>query len=171
MIPTISKECQQFLTESDGHYLVKYLPSVYEGFSKVKVRLGKNKTEFTENFNRAFEDTRPLLHQRAIFAYTDMAALGVCEPSLEPFYVFPVDGYKVLFNPAVKAQSDYMEYDQLHIDGDIVSDQLKMSYQSGQLLEAIGARCEIIIYGISHYYALRSSLIEDYSLFFNPVTP
>jgi hypothetical protein len=169
MIPTISNECSQFLTESNGNYLVKQLPSAYQGFSKVKVRLGKNKKGFVENFNRAFEDRRPSLHQRAIFAHANINLLQETQERTEPFYIFPIDGYSIMFNPAVTDSStDYTEYEKLHIDGDIVSDQLKMSYQSGSLSEALRSNCEIIIYGIPYYYALRSSLIEDYALFFTP---
>lgn len=170
MIPTISKECAQFLQESNGQCLIKKLPVKYQGFARVKVRLSKGKTEFTENFNRAFQTKTHELHQRSIFAYTDMEVVleSIDSPKMEPFYIFPVDGYKVLFNPAVQnSQTDYGDYDQLHIDGQLVTDQLKLSYKAGTLKEATESNCEVIIYGIPYYYAFRASLIEDYNLFFN----
>jgi hypothetical protein len=169
MIPTIANECGQFLQESNGQYLIKNLPTKYQGFAKVKVRLSKGTTNFTENFNRAFKNRKYHLHQSSIFAYTSAKILeGVSTINAEPFYIFPIDGYKVLFNPAVKnIGDDYGDYDQLHIDGQLVTDQLKLSYQAGTLREANESNCEVIIYGISYYYALRVSLIEDYQLFFN----
>ena len=86
----------------------------------------------------------------------------------EPFYVFPIDGYKILFNPVVQnSQTDYKQYDTLDIDDQLVTDQLRLSYRTGTLHEATALNCEVIVYGISHYYALRASLIEDYKLFFN----
>lgn len=170
MIPTISKECGQFLRESNGQYLIKALPTIYQGFAKVKVRISKRTSNFAENFNRAFENKKYHLHQRSIFVYTSAGTLTEMDTTsdVEPFYIFPTDGYKVLFNPTVKnIGDDYSDYDQLHIDGQLVSDQLKLSYQAGTLQEATKSNCEVIIYGISYYYALRASLIEDYKLFFN----
>lgn len=169
MIPTISNECSQFLRESEGRYLIKNLPCKYEGFARVKVRVSKGKTKFTESFNSAFENKKYHLHQRSIFAYTDYSILTeMSAPNKEPFYVFPIDGYEVLFNPVVQSiRTDYKEFEQLHIDGRLVEDQLKMSYKAGTLREAIDSHCEVIIYGISHYYALRASLVEDYATFFN----
>ena len=170
MIPTISRECSQFLQESGGRCLVKSLPTKYQGFAKVKVRLKRYKTEFSENFNRAFENNTHELHHRSIFTYTNIAALSESTllHNVEPFYVFPINGYRVLFNPTVKnSQKDYKNYDQLHISGQLVSDQLQLSYKEGSLREATEANCEVILYGIPYYYAFRASLIEDYKLFFN----
>lgn len=167
MIPTISNECSQFLKESNGQYLVKNLPKKYQGFAKVKVRLRKQKTGFGENLNKAFEDEKSHLHQRSVFAYTDTSMLSDT-PDTEPFYIFPIDGYSVMFNPVIKdAEKDYNQYNELKIDNEIISDQLKISYQTGSISEAINSSCEIIIYGIPYYYALRVSLVEDYNLFFN----
>lgn len=166
MIPTIAKECSRFITESNGRYLVKNLPRNYLGFSKVKVRFKKQTTDFIESFNEAFKSKSHDLHQRAIFTYSDIEALDN-DPDAEPFFVFPTDNYKIIFNPLVEnSQNDYESYEKLSIQSDMVTDQLKLSYNSGSLMEAMEARCEIVIYGIPYYYAIRSSLIEDYKLFF-----
>lgn len=166
MIPTIASECSQFISESDGKCLVKNLPHAYQGFSKVKVRLKRQKTDFIENFNEAFKTKSHDLHQRAIFAYTNVEILSE-ESGYEPFYIFPINGYRIIFNPLVQnSQNDYKAYEKLSIDGDMVADQLKLSYEAGSLTEALSAKCEIVIYGVPYYYAIRSSLIEDYKLFF-----
>lgn len=173
MIPTISRECSQFLKESNGQCLIKKLPKEYQGFARVKVRISKGRTGLIENFNRAFKEETHELHQRSIFAYTNMQMVeeSIDSPKLEPFYVFPIDGYKIMFNPAVQnLHTDYEDYDQLHIDGELVADQLKLSYYTGTLLEATKSNCEVIIYGIPYYYALRASLIDNYNTFFNNKT-
>jgi hypothetical protein len=167
MIPTIANECSQFISESDGKYLVKNLPVSYQGFSKVKVRFKKQTTDFIENFNEAFKNKSHDLHQRAIFAYTDISLLTENRQQ-EPFYIFPINGYKVLFNPLVQnSENDFQSYEDLSIDGDIITDQLKISYEAGSLCEAMDSNCEVVLYGIKYYYAIRSSLISDYKLFFS----
>jgi hypothetical protein len=166
MLPTISTECSQFLDDANGKYLVRSLPKKYEGFVKVKVRLKKQKTDFIESFNKAFKNKRSDLHQRAIFTYGDINTLKI-EENEEPFFIFPINGYKLIFNPVVNhVQEDYSAYDKLSIEPDIISEQLKMSYRSGTLVEALNAKCEIVVYNIPYYYAVRASLVQNYLNFF-----
>ena len=162
MIPTIENECSEFLDSSNGHYIVKNLPIHHQGFAKVKVRLGKAKTDFAESFNRAFESTRHGLHESAIFGYTDA---GLLHPnnSTELFYIFPINGFKFIYNPVVEdSNTDYNG-----VSGELVSDLLQLSYQTGTLSEAMKSKCEIIFYGIPYYYALRKSIVTDYAEFFS----
>lgn len=163
MIPTIANECSQFITESTGRYVVKNLPKKYQGFSKVKVRVGKTKDKISENFNIAFKDRSYKIHERAIFAYTNINLL-TNENDKEPFYIFPIDGYKILYNPEVKNLQT--AYESIEIDNDLMTDVLSMSYDSGELSEVISHQCEIIFYSIPYYYAIRSSLVDDYHAFF-----
>lgn len=166
MIPTLREECFEFLNESNGNYLVKNLPKKYQGFARVKVRLGRTKNQFEENFNQAFESRKKRLHQSGIFAYPDITWLEP-QSEAEPFYIFPINGYQLIFNPVVKnSKNDYDFVDDMHISQQIITDQLQISYQSGTLLEAMEHKCEIIIYGIPYYYAIRATLIDDYKQFF-----
>lgn len=164
MLPTIVNECSQFLTESDGNYIIKNLPRTHQGFAKIKVRLGKRKTKFTESFNRAFETTKHDLHHRAIFAYTNDSLLQE-DSNLEPFFIFPINGYEFIYNPMVCNSSE--DYSKINMSSDLITDLLKLSYQTGTLSEALQFKCEIVFYGIPYYYAIRQSLIEDYHNFIN----
>lgn len=162
MLPTIETECSEFLDASHGHYIVKNLPMRHQGFTKVKVRLGKSRTDFSENFNKAFEDTRHGLHESAIFGYTDPELLHSTS-DMESFYIFPINGFKFLYNPVVSDSTE--DYTNMGLSGDLITDLLQMSYQTGTLSEAMKSKCEIIFYGIPYYYALRRSIVEDYASF------
>lgn len=163
MIPTIANECSEFLDASNGHYIVKNLPNHHQGFTKVKVRLGKSRTDFSKSFNKAFEETRHGLHESAIFGYTDIDLLTE-SPATELFYIFPINGFKFIYNPEVE-NSD-VDYTNIGVSGDLITDLLQLSYQTGSLREAVKSKCEIIFYGIPYYYALRESIVTDYVEFF-----
>jgi hypothetical protein len=165
MIPTITEECLEFLRESKGNYLVKNLPKVYMGFTKVKVRINRKKTPFIENFNRAFEDTRKDFYGSSIFAYSDESLL-TNEKEKEPFYIFPVDGYKFVYNPQVLKASEELDKPELK---EVVTDLVTLSYKTSKLNEALSNDCEIIVYGVPYYYAVRKSLVENYYSFFYEV--
>jgi hypothetical protein len=163
ILPTIKKECSDFLNESNGEYIVKNLPKNYDGFAKVKVRLGKKSTKFSKNFNTAFRDKMSKLYQRAIFTYTDISKLEsiIIE---EPFFIFPINGYKYIFNPEI--EDSKKDYNELNINDILIAELLELSYQNNNLNEAFNYKCEIIFYNISYYYAIRASIVEDYKLFF-----
>lgn len=162
MLPTIEKECSEFLDASHGHYIVKNLPMRHQGFAKVKVRLGKSKTDFSDNFNKAFEGKRHGLHESAIFGYTDPQLLQPAT-DVESFYIFPVNGFKFLYNPVVGDSNG--DYTSMGLSGDLITDLLQMSYRTGTLSEAMKSKCEIIFYGVPYYYALRTTIVEDYDTF------
>ena len=164
MIPTIENECSEFLAASEGHYIIKNLPIRHQGFAKVKVRLGKSRTDFSKSFNKAFEDTRHGLHESAIFGYTDVSLISETS-SLESFYIFPINGFKFIYNPEVEDSSE--DYTNIGMSGDFITDLLQLSYRTGSLDEAMKSKCEIIFYGIPYYYALRKSIVSDYMEFFS----
>jgi hypothetical protein len=45
----------------------------------------------------------------------------------------------------------------------IITDVMKYTYTSSNLVEGISAKAEIIFYNIPYYYAVRSSLYPDYN--------
>jgi len=170
MIPTISEFCGQFLKESDGLPLLKNLPVHNDGFRRVKVRKHTKKDTFDKAFNEAFS-VHYDLRQRSIFANGDLTLKGDILKDLEPFYIFPKDGYQYLYSLSVfDSNEQYKDtFDefvkQLSSPSRAISffkDVLKYNYVSNNLPEGIRTGSEIIIYGIPYYYAIRKSLIESY---------
>lgn len=173
-IQTIKRECSQFLNEAAGFPLLKSLPESYFNFHKVKVRLQKKRDSVTEVFERAFGQEFVNLRQRAVFAYSSVVDV----PSAHDlFYVFPINGYKFLYGKEVaNSGRDYQTIiDNLveQLDSpveatNIVSELLRYTYCSDNLVEAINSGSEIILYGIPYYYAIRATTVADYRSSFVP---
>jgi hypothetical protein len=170
MILSLNKECPQFLQESHRKPLLKSLPIHNDGFRKVKVRKKNINAQFVDVFNSVFADHDDLF-QRAIFASSIELP---SDEKTEPFYIFPIDGYKFMYAENVISTSDvYREmFDTLignlknEASIEIFSDILRFNYKRDSLVEGIEAGAEIIIYGIPYYYAVRKSLVDDYTKFF-----
>lgn len=173
MLPTLTKECSEFLKLSEGKPLLKNLPIHNDGFRKVKVRKKKNlKSDFIELFNEVFEDHEDL-YQRAIFATSNLIIPSIIE-NLEPFYIFPIDGFRFVYAENVaNTSSTYQEMFNKLMENlkneqgiEIFLDVLRFNYKKDNLSFGIDSGAEIIIYGIPYYYAIRKSLIDDYRKFF-----
>jgi hypothetical protein len=173
MLPTLSKECSEYLNLSQGCPLLKNLPIHNDGFRKVKVRKKKNlNSNFIELFNEVFEDHDDL-YQRAVFASSNILVPDPIE-NVEPFYIFPIDGFKFVYAENVSNTSNtYKEmFDKLmqNLDNEqgieIFLDVLRFNYKKDDLVHGIKSGSEIIIYGIPYYYAIRKSIIDDYRKFF-----
>lgn len=170
MLPTITNECGLFLTESQGKPLVKALPKYNDGFRRVKIRKKKIKEEFEKTFNDSFFEYDDI-RNRALFVNGNQPT----SDSTELFYVFPVDGYRFMYSPEVFDSTELYKdtFDKLiqtagKNDGmDIFTEILQLSYTYDNLAEGIDRGCEIIIYDVSHYYAIRKSLIVDYDQWFH----
>ena len=170
MLPTLAYECSEFLMESDGKPLLKNLPKKSNGFIRVKVRQKRNSNLFIENFNSAFADERSRLLQRSMFAQGESGFEPSTDDELEPFYVFPVDGYKYMYNPYASTD-DYRETFTKLLTSvgseaqDMFQKMLKYDYVFDNLPEGIAGGSQIIFYGIPYYFALRKSIIDDYAKF------
>lgn len=170
LLPTLYKECSQYLKESKGRPLLKNLPSRYDGFKKVKVRKKNKNDSVIEAFNKSFSNHKNAF-QRSIFANGEGSFVQASDILLEPFYIFPINGYKYVYNPIViNFESQYKE----NIDSltnntsksvaiDMVSMVIAQSYTNTNLSKGIKTGAEIIIYGIPYYYAIRKSLLDDYN--------
>lgn len=167
-IQTIKAECSQFLKESAGLPLLKSLPTSYNNFHKVKVRLQKRKDDVAEAFDKAFGNQFVNLRQRAVFAYPSTPPIN---EGTEPFYVFPINGYKFLYSKEVtNSSSDYKrvidtlfeQFDDSQKATEIVTDLLKYTYSTDNLHEGIVSDSEVILYGIPFYYAIRVSACQGY---------
>lgn len=172
MLPTLSYECSEFLMESGGLPLLKNLPRFKDGFTKIKVRHQRTTDPFLETFNTAFADERTRLMQRAVFAQGESSFIPSTDPNLEPFYIFPVDGFRYMYNPSASSAMEYKEtFDKLVSNvgesaPEILQKLLKYDYVFDRLEEGISSGSEIIFYGIPYYFALRKSIIDDYKLFY-----
>jgi hypothetical protein len=167
-LTTLRTTCSHFLRESAGLPLYKLLPKTYGDFHRVKVRQKRVDDKVSEAFNRAFGSQFHNLRQRAVFASGQQPHLT---ETTEPFYVFPVDGYKFLYSREVQnSSSDYKQvidslFEQFHDDDktiEIVTDVLKYTYVRENLAEGIMSDSEIIFYGIPCYYAVRVAAVPPY---------
>jgi hypothetical protein len=172
MIPTIQTECSEFLSESIGHPLIKNLPKNKEAFRKVKVRKKKQTEIITTVFNETFEDDHSEILQRSIFAHGSSAFTPSDDEQLEPFYIFPIDGYRYMYAANVLSTTEnYRATLDLLLEtlGDTAietfQEVLKYHYRHDKLYEALTGNSEIIIYDIPYYYAIRRSIIENYGEF------
>lgn len=167
----IHQQCSKFVSESGGLAVVKLLPTEYKDVHKVKARKRNLNTPFTETFNQAFKEIGGDLCQRAIFAQGEETFVSENTQDQEKFYVFPINGYKYLYSEEVcNSSSDYKKVLDVmfeHFGGekgkDVVTDLIKFSYKTSDLREGINQGAEIIFYNIPFYYAVRSSLYEDYA--------
>lgn len=171
MLPTIKNECGMFLAESKGKPLLKALPKHAEGYRRVKVRKRKTKEVFEQQFNDSFYTEFSDLRNRAVFV--NGGSQKVTEDT-ELFYIFPTDDYRFMYSPEVH-ESSLLYKDTFNLliktagensGMSIFKDMLQLSYQYDNLPKAIDLGCEIILYDISHYYAVRKSLVDDYSKWF-----
>jgi hypothetical protein len=172
MLPTITEECSQFLQESNGFPLLKNLPVDNHGFRKVKVRKKKKQQNvLIEAFNETFNNHSNLM-ERSIFAHGMNSFIPVCSDEVEPFYIFPINGYKFLFAENVANTTEVYKttlatlienYGEKGLK--IFKEVLKYQYTFDNLIEGLATNSEIIIYDIPYYYAIRYSLIENYENF------
>ena len=151
-------ECSEFVDQSHGHPLRKFLPSSYDDVHRVKVRKRRNKDEFNESFNQAFDEETHEIRQRAVF----VNGVRNLEEGHESFFIFPPNGFKFLYCTEVMNSSN--EYQSVYEsmldvdDGDTFKELLKFTYRSDNLVEGLEAEAEIIIYNIPYFYAVRESV-------------
>ena len=167
----VSEKCSRFIEESEGFPLLKNLPTSYNDVYKVKVRKQKKTNEVSESFNEAFKNQLTDLRQRSIFAYASYD-LPIIEEQ-EMFYVFPIDGFKYMYNSKVtNSGEEYKEAidkisEQFGNDNqeaiEIITELLQYTYTSTNLVEGLRKGAEVIVYSIPYYYAVRASIFEDYN--------
>lgn len=161
----IKERCGEFLYQSGGLPLLKNLPSTYQDFHKVKVRKRSiQQSEIVETFNQTFQHEIKQLRQRAVFVNGDNYTVNKTDNE-EPFYIFPIDGFKFIYNPEVQnssheyktAFSEILQHLGENKGHQVLQDLLKMTYSSSTLNEAIQSTAEIIIYNIPYFYAVRAT--------------
>ena len=173
----IIKECSEFIKESQGSPLIKLLPAIGSDSRKIKVRAKKHSSKFNDLFNSVFSEHADL-RSRCIFAHGKTYSSTLVETSdesLDLFYVLPINGYKYMYTPDVtNSYETYTEslnllYEKVSTDqaDAMFKDILKFSYVNSNLVEGIENGCEIILYGIPYYYAIRTSSVKSYSTLFS----
>lgn len=169
ILSKIQSECSDFLDQSDGNPAYKSL--LFDGrfMKKVKVRKKKNRELLTSLFDEAFEQEYRDIMGRSIFCN------GVHDQSddhKEKFYVFPINGYKILYNPDIDYYKEYTNvYTKLKNNMDAKDakntfvDMIEYSYKINniELDKALFSGNEIIFYGIPYYYAVKCSKHPDYN--------
>lgn len=171
----IYDQCSQFLEESGGCPLLKNLPKEYGNLHKVKVRKRKKPNgEFADIFNEAFTTEIHDLRERAVFANGRESFEPSINESDEPFYIFPIDGYRFLYSKEVEnSNEDYQAvltsiFEKMGSDkgSEIITELLKFTYNSTSLMEGIEQGSEIILYNIPYFFAIRASAVSNYESLF-----
>jgi len=107
------------------------------------------------------------LRERSVFTN----GLLKLEENLDPFYIFPVNGYDYLYSREVGDSTEsyrhvfesiFDAWDDVATATDVVNDLLRFTYVSENLSTGIETGAEIIFYGIPYYYAIRESCVESY---------
>lgn len=164
-LTSLVQQCSQFLEEAGVNPLFKNLPRQYSDFHKVKVRKKKSKG-VDDIFNEAFD--YHALRQRAVIANGIHSFLseGI---GLDPFYVFPIDGYKFIYSEQVQDSSaEYEDVFDSIVEGfgqakgnEVITEMLQFTYTNENLSDGIERGSEIILYNIPYYYAVRADIDYD----------
>lgn len=169
ILQKIKTECDNFISDSRGNYAQKTLYFDGRFVKKVKVRKKKTKDNFSQLFDEAFEDEYKEIHGRSIFCNGPHSSK---DSNKEEFYVFPINGYKFLYNPDIDYYREYSKiYDNLQTTMDTnnakitFKDMIEYSYKESEqkLHDALFSGNEIIFYNIPYYYAVKKSKHPDYA--------
>lgn len=168
----IREECSIFLNESKNIPLIKSLNIGDKNVRKVKVRIKKKNVnnDIVESFNNAFSTTYNNIYGRAIFCNGKHKQLKKNDMD-EEVYVFPINGFKFLYNPNVEYHMEYektlktLEENMSELDPDrLLTEMIEYSYASGANLDtALLSDKEIIIYNIPYFYAVKKNKFSTYS--------
>jgi len=172
----LAHECSDFLS-SCKYPLIKVLKKETNcrNIKKVKVRTKRRKDTFIKHFNEAFS-MHNNIHGRSVFCNGKHSEIRNDE--YEKVYVFPINGFRFLYNPDVEYHLEYekirnqiqestslpsTEADKLFID------MLEYSYKNNNisLSDAAFNGNEIIIYNIPYYYAIRKNKFQYYEQILN----
>lgn len=149
--------CKDFINSTDKP-LIKSLYSRSGTFEKVKVR-HRPCDIIGECFNNAFADKGNNIYNRGIF-------INENNVSVNTYYVMPVNGYRFLYSKEIKNLHNYVNrfITEVNTTPDImlISDMLRLSYIDEKLHVAQASHCEIVIYNIPFFYAVKTSSISNY---------
>lgn len=176
ILARIKKECSDYINLSKGNYAQKPLSFDGRYMKRVKVRKKKNKDDFSELLDEAFQEEYRDIMGRSIFCNGVHSQESNDKPQ---FYVFPINGFKVLYNPEIDYYGEYMRiYETLTntMDTDLARktfiDMVEYSYKGNNfdLSEALFSNNEIIFYGIPFFFAVRKDKHPDYGSLLNMIS-
>lgn len=161
----ISNQCSLFLREAKTLPLYKNIQSDQD-FCRIKVRQQRKSGMLNDAFNYAFSHKYTNIRQRAVLCTTIVEQM-----SNSHYYIFPVNGFKFLYNKNIAdSVSCYEEsiatiFEQISNSSSalsIISDLLKTSYTSYNLQEGQRAGSEIVLYNLPIFYAIKCSAHPSY---------
>lgn len=167
----INEYCKSFLEESQGLPLVKNL-STANIVDRIKVRQRNFQSIIGDSFNEAFGDVynKANLYQTVVFV--NGLSVPLQEEGKEPYYVFPIDGYEYLYCEQIRdTNRDYHTtfgelFELLGEDKNrtkiLLKDLMRNTYTNISLIEAINSRCEILLFNIPYFYAVKVSKVTNY---------
>lgn len=152
-LESITRDCSQFLFESNGLPVYKHVENKRTNFTKIKIRVRNSTASFVESFNAAFGSN---IRQRSLYAN------GNLQSSEHTYYVFPADGYRYLYNPLVSDSTVY-ENQFSNLNDDVMfSELVQLHYSNNNLTEGIQTGAEILFYNTPYCYAVNTTLFDDY---------
>ena len=166
-IDSIRQYCKTYIAESSGLPLYRSLTRVGNDIRRIKVRHRKAPDSNLEScFQGAIGQEYPNLLGRTVFAYPTPIADSL---NYESFYVFAPDGFRYLYNTAIRdslAEYSFLfdrlteHFDEIGEAKSAIMDSIDLGYTQDNLVAGISCGAEILLYDISHYYAVRSSLFD-----------
>jgi hypothetical protein len=157
----LKEECSQFVSLASAPLYVQLRDS-YPDIAKVKVRKKNTRTVIGEGFDKAFADFYNI-SQRCVYAKSSRAVFeSVADKDI--FYMFPIDGFRFLYNNQIEDNLKQHTETLSHLDECMESQQaigtiteiIKATYTSINISEGINSGAEIMIYNIPRFYAVRA---------------
>lgn len=162
LLQQVKDNCQCFIAEFGNSPLYRAFNRQNPDIFRVKVRHRKPTDSVWEQcFNTYFSEQFTDIRKRAVFAYPTPPPET---ESFEPYFIFPIDGYSFTYSPTV--HDSHLQYEELfafmnkNFEHDtarkLFIDNLEHSYKNDSPQLAIESNSEILLFGISHYFAIRA---------------
>lgn len=156
---SIELECSNYIKDYIPIY--KLLPPG-EIFRKIKVRNKSNHLfDIEQRIDEAFSCKYKNLSLRSVIGATDRNSI-IPDPELRLFNIYPVNGYKILYNPIGASYVDIIEpLDSVSDNIDSSNELFHLTFIEGSLSDAKQVSSDVIIYGIKYFYAIESTLVDE----------
>lgn len=163
-VEKIAKECSNFVAESGGHPLIRYLDTTKYSSDICKIKLRhRSGQQAPQIIDTALNEETQNVSSRALhidFSQPD-------DSSLKPFYVIPTNGYRFICHNS-DSVSSLDEVATTSAIEDIAVEVVKMAAVNTSLCEAIQTKTELMFYNIPFCYAINCES-TTYGTFINMV--
>jgi len=154
---SILLECSDFLMESQGIPMYKYLPESYKNQDKVKIRLKSQSEDYHNHMDNSLNFKN--FNNRSLTCYT---GADTPQDGYAPYFIFIPDGYKYIYtkdNMDIDLKLLFSELsDKLESGADTFEELLKYSYNLTNLHSGLTNNDKIIFYNIPYYYCIKATL-------------